>query len=123
MPGFVYTRTCLLLAGKRLQLTLALTRNVIYITKNRRCSDSIVMASWKEIMFVMKEYLVTLNLLAENNEEAKKLSESICKYFLSDNMCTIESIRLKQPVLSNKKTSVKEAKEKAWLKKFGYSEA
>ena len=70
----------------------------------------------------MKEYVVTFNLLAENNEEAKKLGESICTYFLADSMCTIESIRLKHPVPKSSKSSNKNSADKSWLKTFGYSE-
>lgn len=70
----------------------------------------------------MKEYVVTFNLLAENNEEAKKLGESICTYFLSDSMCTIESIRLKHPEPKSKKSSSKNGANQSWLKTFGYTE-
>ena len=73
----------------------------------------------------MKEYVVTFNLLAENNEEAKKLGESICTYFLSDSMCTIESIRLKHPEPKSSKSNKSDNKHSAsnsWLKTFGYTE-
>ncbi len=65
---------------------------------------------------------MTFNLLAENNEEAKKLGESICTYFLADSMCTIESIRLKHPLPKSTKANNKNRTDKSWLKNFGYSE-
>ena len=68
----------------------------------------------------MKEFVITFNLLAEDNEEAKKLSESICKYFLSDNLCTVDSIRLKYP--NPKSNKSKRDSDKSWLKTFGYSD-
>ena len=70
----------------------------------------------------MKEYVITFNLLAESNEEAKKLGESICSY-LSDSICTIESMRLKHPTPKSNKDTNKDDSNKSWLKTFGYTES
>lgn len=70
----------------------------------------------------MKEYVVTFNLLAEDNKEVQKIGESICSYFLADSMCTIESIRLKHPEPKKNKTVSKNGSDKSWLKTFGYTE-
>lgn len=69
----------------------------------------------------MKEFEVTFNLLAENYEEAKKLSEPICEYFLSDNMCKLDSVRLKNPVKLRSNTRASEKTDKSWLKRLGYA--
>jgi hypothetical protein len=69
----------------------------------------------------MKEFIVTFNLLAENYEQAQKLSEPICKYFLKDNMCTLESVRAKNPESSQRKSDGRRKTDKSWLNNFGYS--
>ena len=70
----------------------------------------------------MKEYEITFNILANNYEHAQKLGGSICEYFLANEMCTVDSVRLKYPETD---TIVEERKEaakvgRAWLKTFGY---
>ncbi len=69
----------------------------------------------------MKEFIVTFNVLADDYEQAVKLSEPICKYFLTDNMCTIESVRLKHPELISNKSKSPKISGKFLLKTFGYS--
>ena len=70
----------------------------------------------------MKEYEITFNILARDHEHAKKLGNSICEYFLANEMCTIDSVR---PKYADTDTIVEERKEKAklankWLETFGY---
>ena len=45
----------------------------------------------------MKEYEVTFSVLADDYKHAVKICEPIQKYFLADNMCTLDLIRLKHP--------------------------
>ncbi len=70
----------------------------------------------------MKEFIVTFNLLAEDYEQAQKLSEPICTYFLKDNMCTLESVRAKNPESVNRKSDGRRKTDKSWLTSFGYNE-
>ncbi len=70
----------------------------------------------------MKEYVITFNLLAEDYEQAKKLSEPICTYFLKDHMCTLESVRVKNPEPVGKRSTGRRKADKSWLNSFGYSE-
>ncbi|MDW3095575.1 MAG: hypothetical protein R8G33_07880 [Gammaproteobacteria bacterium] len=70
----------------------------------------------------MKEFVVTFNLLAEDYEQAKKISEPISTYFLKDNMCTLESVRMKNPEPSGARTAGRRKSDKSWLNNFGYSE-
>ncbi len=70
----------------------------------------------------MKEYVVTFNLLAEDYEQAKKLSEPICTYFLKDHMCTLESVRVKNPEPVANRSAGRRKADKSWLNSFGYSE-
>ena len=70
----------------------------------------------------MKEFVVTFNLLAEDYEQAKKISEPICTYFLKDNMCTLESVRMKNPEPSGTRTVGRRKADKSWLNNFGYQE-
>lgn len=70
----------------------------------------------------MKEYIVTFNLLAEDYEQAKKISEPICTYFLKDNMCTLESVRVKNPETARRETNGRRKSDRTWLNNFGYSE-
>lgn len=69
----------------------------------------------------MKEYVVTFNLLAEDYEQAKKLSEPICTYFLKDYMCTLESVRVKNPESVSKRSVGRRKSDKSWLNGFGSS--
>jgi len=72
----------------------------------------------------MKEFIVTFNLLAEDYDQAKKISEPICTYFLKDNMCTLESVRAKNPESArrNSNSSGRRKTDKSWLNSFGYHE-
>ena len=70
----------------------------------------------------MKEFIVTFNLLAEDYEQAKKLSEPICTYFLKDHMCTLESVRVKNPEPVGNKSVDRRKADRSWLNSFGYSE-
>lgn len=70
----------------------------------------------------MKEYVVTFSLLAEDYEQAKKLSEPICTYFLKDHMCTLESVRAKNPEPVENRSVGRRKADKSWLHSFGYSE-
>lgn len=70
----------------------------------------------------MKEFIVTFNILADDYEQAQKLSEPICTYFLKDNMCTLESIRTKNPDTSRRRSDGRRKTDKKWLDNFGYSE-
>ena len=69
----------------------------------------------------MKEFIVTFNLLAEDYDQAKKISEPICKYFLKDNMCTLESVHIKNPERVER-SSGRRKTDKSWLNSFGYLE-
>lgn len=64
----------------------------------------------------MKEFEVTFNVLADNYEQAVKLSEPICTYFLADSMCTLEAVRQKHPDQSNRITKTQKKPDKGWLK-------
>jgi|TARA_B110000238_G_C16139559_1_gene445506 hypothetical protein len=70
----------------------------------------------------MKEFIVTFNMLAEDYEQAKKLSEPICTYFLKDHMCRLESVRVKNPEPSAIRSTEPRKADKSWLNGFGYSE-
>jgi len=70
----------------------------------------------------MKEFIVTFNLLAEDYEQAKKISEPICTYFLKDNMCTLESVRTKNPETARRSTTGRRKTDKSWLNSFSSSE-
>lgn len=70
----------------------------------------------------MKEFIVTFNLLAEDYEQAKKISEPICTYFLKDNMCTLESVRAKNPESARRQSTGRRKTDKSWLTSFGYHE-
>lgn len=70
----------------------------------------------------MREFVVTFNLLAEDYEQAKKLSEPICTYFLKDNMCTLESVRAKNPESVRRASNGRRKTDKSWLNSFGYHE-
>ena len=70
----------------------------------------------------MREFVVTFNLLAEDYEQAKKLSEPICTYFLKDNMCTLESVRAKNPESVRRSSTGRRKTDKSWLNSFGYHE-
>lgn len=72
----------------------------------------------------MKEFIVTFNLLAEDYDQAKKISEPICTYFLKDNMCTLESVRAKNPESArrNANSAGRRKTDKSWLNGFGYHE-
>jgi len=75
----------------------------------------------------MKEFVVTFNLLAEDYEHAKKLSEPICTYFLKDHMCELESVRMKNPEPVGKNSTGrskanKSKSDKSWLDNFGYTD-
>ena len=84
--------------------------------------SSILSVIEKEITLyiAMKEFIVTFNLLANDYEQAQKLSEPICTYFLKDNMCTLESVRAKNPETSQKNTNSRRKTDKSWLDGFGY---
>jgi len=70
----------------------------------------------------MKEFIVTFNMLAEDYEQAQKLSEPICTYFLKDNMCTLESVRAKNPESAQRNSDGRRKMDKSWLNGFGYSQ-
>ncbi|MFT5451414.1 MAG: hypothetical protein ACI9N9_000898 [Enterobacterales bacterium] len=70
----------------------------------------------------MKEFEVIFNLLADDYDQAKKLSEPISKYFLADNMCTLESVRLKRPEPESNKVNESKKSDKSWLKTFRYAD-
>ena len=70
----------------------------------------------------MKEFIVTFNLLADDYEQAKKISEPICTYFLKDNMCTLESVRAKHPDTGERNSNGRRKTDKSWLNNFGYHE-
>jgi hypothetical protein len=70
----------------------------------------------------MKEFIVTFNMLAEDYEQAKKLSEPICTYFLKDHMCRLESVRVKNPEPSATRATERRKADRSWLNGFGYSE-
>lgn len=60
-------------------------------------------------------------MLAEDYAQAKKLSEPICTYFLKDHMCTLESVRVKNPEPVEKRSVGRRKADKSWLDGFGYS--
>jgi len=67
----------------------------------------------------MKEFIVTFNLLADDYEQAKRISEPICAYFLKDNMCTLESVRAKNPDSATRASAGRRKTDRSWLSGFG----
>lgn len=68
----------------------------------------------------MKEFVVTFRLLADDYEQAKKISEPISTYFLKDNMCTLESVHAKNPDPARPRNSGRRKSDKSWRNGFGY---
>ena len=64
----------------------------------------------------MKEFEVTFNVLADNYEQAVKISEPICKYFLADSLCTLGTVRLKHPEQISKIAKNQKKQDKGWFK-------
>ena len=66
----------------------------------------------------MKEYVVSLRLLAQSNLEAQRLGESICSSFLSDRMCSVESIKQRRKPAKTLTADNIDDFDEYWLKSF-----